>query len=375
MSRTTLIPDALFDGERWLSPASITIEAGRVVALEPAPGGTGTRLAGSLVPGFIDVQVNGGGGLLFNNAPTAASIARIGAAHARFGTTAFLPTLITDSLETMTRAADAVSAALRAGSPGVLGIHFEGPHLSVPKKGVHPSRWIRPLGEAEMALFERRDLGIRVVTLAPDAVTVGDIRRLVTCGVRVCLGHSDADFETTMKALEAGATGFTHLFNAMSPLTSREPGMVGAALLDEKSWCGVILDGCHVHDASVRLALSAKRPGKIMWVTDAMAPVGTDENAFELFGEKVTRSGNQLRDARGALAGSVLDMTTAVRNGVRRLRLPLEQSLRMASRVPADFLQLGPDYGRIAVSGRADLVLLDSDLNIKASWVGGQPIS
>src|SRR5262249_4623369 len=159
-------------------------------------------------------------------------------------------------------------------------------------KGVHPARQIRPISEREWALFARNDLGIRVVTLAPETVPVRDIERLVNLGIRVCLGHSNADFETVQRALRAGATGFTHLVNAMSPFSSRQPGMVGAALLDDNSWCGLILDGCHVHFASAKVALKAKRAGKVLWVTDAMPPVGTDATEFELFGGKVTRTGN-----------------------------------------------------------------------------------
>jgi N-acetylglucosamine-6-phosphate deacetylase len=370
----TLLADEVFDGEELHLSMPVTIVDGRVVALDTVPGVEPQRLSGLLAPGFIDIQVNGGGGALFNDAPTVSTIARIGAAHARFGTTAFLPTLMTDSAEIMSRAADAVSEALRLGIPGVLGIHFEGPYLSVAKRGVHRAHAIRRISAAEWELFERTDLGTRVVTLAPESVPEPDIERLVELGFLVCLGHSNADFETAQRALQAGATGFTHLFNAMSPLSSREPGMVGAALVDEDSWCGLILDGCHVHHAAAKVALKAKRAGKVMWVTDAMPPVGTEDTEFELFGARVVRSGNQLRDPNGTLAGSVLDMTTAVRTGVRRLQLPVVESLRMASRYPAEFLRLGNEYARIAVNARADLVLLDDDLNLKATWISGQRV-
>jgi N-acetylglucosamine-6-phosphate deacetylase len=368
-----LVVENLFDGDRWLGPTAVTVAEGRVAALEPAAGRAARP--GSLVPGFIDAQVNGGGGALFNDQPTAATLGRIGAAHARFGTTAFLPTLISDSYDTMARAADAVAQALRSRQPGVLGVHFEGPHLSLEKRGVHAPAALRPLADAELALFARADLGVRVVTLAPETVAPEDIRRLVALGVRVCLGHSGADFATVRRALEAGASGFTHLYNAMSPLTAREPGMVGAALLDRDSWCGVILDGCHVHDASALVALKAKGPGKVVWVTDAMPPVGTDADAFTLHGQPITRRGLELRDARGALAGSVLDMATAVRSGVTRLALPLEESLRMASRYPAEWLRLGPDYGRIAVGARADLVLIDGDVHARATYIAGELVT
>ena len=372
MSKTTLLADALFDGEVIRRSVPVTIDAGRIIALDSVGGVEPTRLPGLLAPGFIDIQVNGGGGVLFNDAPTVSTIARIGAAHARFGTTGFLPTLISDSAEVMARAADAVSAALGDGTPGVLGIHFEGPHLSLAKRGVHPARAIRPIGEREWALFARTDLGVRVVTVAPETVPASDITRLGELGVLVCLGHSNADVDTVQRALQAGATGFTHLYNAMSPLTSREPGMVGAALVDERSWCGLILDGVHVHPATARLALAAKPAGKIVWVTDAMPPVGTDATEFELFGAPIVRSGNSLRDRAGTLAGSVLDMATAVRNGVHLLGLSLAESLNMASRYPAELLRLGSERGRIAPGARADLVLLDDGLQIGATWIAGQ---
>jgi N-acetylglucosamine-6-phosphate deacetylase len=372
MSILTLIPDQLFDGERWYAARPVTIENEHVVAFDTVAGVAPTRVPGRLVPGFIDVQVNGGGGVLFNDAPTIATITRIGAAHARFGTTGFLPTLITDSVAAMTKAADVVSAALRARTPGLLGIHFEGPHLAVAKKGVHRAHLIRPVGDAEWALFSRRDLGARVVTVAPEMVPPDDIARLVGLGVRVCLGHSDADYETVESALRAGATGFTHLFNAMSPLTARDPGMVGAALMDEASWCGLILDGCHVHRETAKLALKAKPAGKVMWVTDAMPLVGTDATEFELLGARIRREGARLVDEAGRLAGSVLDMASAVRNGVEQLGLALETSLRMAARHPADFLGLGPHFGRIVPNGYADLVLLGSQLDVTTTWIRGQ---
>ena len=373
MTRITYIADTLFDGQTLHRQCPLTVEDGRVVALGTG-GAREIRLSGMLAPGFIDIQVNGGGGVLFNAEPSVESIARIGAAHARFGTTGFLPTLITDDAAIMGRAADAVAAALAALVLGVLGVHFEGPHLSVAKKGVHDPRFIRPLDDAEWAVLLRQDLGIRVVTLAPETVAPADIQRLVQAGVRVCLGHSNADYETVMAALDAGATGFTHLFNAMSPLESRAPGMVGAALLDERSWCGLIVDGFHMHAASARLALRAKARGKLLLVTDAMSPVGTDATEFELFGVPVMRTGERLHTANGTLAGSTLDMAGAVRNSVRELGVELEEALRMASRYPADFLGRSANLGRLTEGASADMVLLDDSQQVRATWIGGDTV-
>ena len=371
----TLIAKQLFDGEAFHRDVPVTIEDGLIASLDTASGAKEIRYPGTLVPGFIDVQVNGGGGALFNSSPTVACIETIGKAHARFGTTGFLPTLITDNVQVMAKAADAVASAVAQKSAGVLGVHFEGPHLSVPKKGVHPQGFIRGITEAELAIFCRQDLGIRVVTLAPENVSPEVIRLLVASGVKVCLGHSNADYDTVVAALAAGATGFTHLYNAMSPLGSREPGVVGAAIESETAWCGLIVDGHHVHPAAARVALRAKPRGKVMLVTDAMPPVGMDdETSFELFGTQVLRVGDRLNAVTGELAGCVLDMATAVENSVKMLGLPLGEALRMASLYPAEFLGIAESVGRLAVGQRADLVLLDNQHKVLANYIAGNAV-
>ncbi|MFB2648238.1 N-acetylglucosamine-6-phosphate deacetylase [Shewanella mangrovisoli] len=371
----TLIAEQLFDGEAFHRDVPVTIEDGLIASLDTASGAKEIRYPGTLVPGFIDVQVNGGGGALFNSSPTVACIETIGKAHARFGTTGFLPTLITDDVQVMAKAADAVASAVAQKSAGVLGVHFEGPHLSVPKKGVHPQGFIREITEAELAIFCRQDLGIRVVTLAPENVSPEVIRLLVESGVKVCLGHSNADYDTVVAALAAGATGFTHLYNAMSPLGSREPGVVGAAIESETAWCGLIVDGHHVHPAAARVALRAKPRGKVMLVTDAMPPVGMDdETSFELFGTQVLRVGDRLNAVTGELAGCVLDMATAVENSVKMLGLPLGEALRMASLYPAEFLGIAESVGRLAVGQRADLVLLDKQHKVLANYIAGNAV-
>ncbi|AAN56496.1 N-acetylglucosamine-6-phosphate deacetylase [Shewanella oneidensis MR-1] len=371
----TLIAEQLFDGESFHQDVPVTIEDGLIASFDTALGAKEVRYTGTLVPGFIDVQVNGGGGALFNTSPTVACIETIGKAHARFGTTGFLPTLITDNVQVMAKAADAVALAVAQKSAGVLGVHFEGPHLSVPKKGVHPQGFIREITEAELAIFCRQDLGIRVVTLAPENVSPEVIRLLVESGVKVCLGHSNADYDTVVAALKAGATGFTHLYNAMSPLGSREPGVVGAAIESETAWCGLIVDGHHVHPAAARIALRAKPRGKMMLVTDAMPPVGMDdETSFELFGTQVLRVGDRLNAVTGELAGCVLDMASAVHNTVNMLGLPLGEALRMAALYPAEFLGIADSVGRLAVGQRADLVLLDNQYQVLANYIAGNAV-
>lgn len=324
-----------------------------------------------LLPGFIDSQCNGGGGVLFNAAPTLESLRVIAAAHRRFGTTGFLPTLISDTPEVMRAAVDAVAAAIAEGVPGVLGIHLEGPFLSRARHGIHDAGQFRLPDDHDFALLARSDLGVRMATLAPECVSPGFIERLVSAGVIVSAGHTSADHATTRAALDAGLRGFTHLFNAMTPLTSREPGVVGAALDDANSWCGVIVDGQHVHPATLRVALAAKAKGKLMLVTDAMPPVGAERPDFVLDGQRIVCIDGACRSDAGVLAGSALGMVDAVRNTVNLLGLPLAEAVRMASAYPAAFLGLTATRGHIATGLRADFVEMDPDYRIHATWIDG----
>ncbi|MCD9033207.1 N-acetylglucosamine-6-phosphate deacetylase [Luteimonas sp. Y-2-2-4F] len=327
---------------------------------------------GSLLPGFIDLQVNGGGGVLFNNAPEAEAAARIACAHRRFGTTALLPTLISDDAGVMRRAVAAVREAIAAGAPGVLGIHLEGPYLAPARKGTHDATKFRVPDTAEIALVTSLDNGPTLITLAPERVPAETIRAFVARGAIVFAGHTAGSYEEIRAGLDAGVRGFTHLYNAMSPLQGREPGAVGAALEDRDSWCGLIADGVHVHPASLRVALAAKPRGKLFLVTDAMPPVGADDPRYVLYGETITAVDGVVRNAAGSLAGSALDMATAVRNAVRTLGLPLAEAARMASLYPAQCLRIDDRYGRIAAGCRADLVLLDDALDVAATWIGGE---
>ena len=326
-----------------------------------------------LAPGFIDCQVNGGGGALFNDAPSIETVARIGSAHARFGTTGFLPTLISDEAAVMRAAIAAVEQAIAANVPGVLGIHLEGPFLAPERRGIHNAeKFVVPTPD-DLALAASLKGARTLVTLAPERAGVAAIRELAARGVVVALGHTAADYETARAALAAGARGFTHLFNAMTPLQSREPGVVGAALEDAASWCGLIVDGFHLHPAAVRIALAAKPRGKLFLVTDAMPPVGSSATTFELNGETITCRDGRCVNARGTLAGSALDMAGAVRNTVAQAGLEVAEALRMASTYPADFLGLA-DHGRIAAGCVADLVVLDDRLHVRETWIGGKRV-
>ena len=325
-----------------------------------------------LLPGFIDSQVNGGGGVLFNDAPSVESIRVIGRAHRRFGTTGFLPTLISADLDVVARAIAAVCSAIEAGVPGVLGIHIEGPFLNVARKGVHDPAKLRELGPSALGLLTSLRGGRTLVTLAPEMTTPQMIEKLVAAGVVVSAGHTNATYAQICTALRHGLSGFTHLFNAMSQLTAREPGAVGAALDDPTSWCGIIVDGEHTDPVALRIALRCKTHDRFMLVTDAMPSVGTDNDSFELQGRRISVRGTACLDEDGRLAGTNIDMASCVRNAISMLGLSLPEAVRMASRGPAEFLGLAHDTGRIAPGLRADLALADDALNVLETWIAGR---
>lgn len=366
-------------GDEFRDDLALVIEEGRISAVLPdaAPslGQADEQVdlgGGWLLPGFIDVQVNGGGGALFNNTPDVPTLRTIAAAHRRFGTTALLPTLISDDLQVMRAAITATHDAIAQGVPGVIGIHLEGPYIAPARKGTHDVSKFRVPDADEVALAASLDNGVTLLTLAPERVPLETIRALVERGVIVAAGHTAATYEEARAGLDAGIRGFTHLYNAMSPLQGREPGAVGAALEDRDSWVGIIVDGVHVHPGSLRVALAAKPRGRLLLVTDAMPPVGADDPSYELYGEIITAVDGVVRNAAGSLAGSALDMATAVRNTVQLLGQPLAEAARMASTYPARFLNVDDRMGHIAEGFQADLVLLDDALQVRGTWIAGQ---
>jgi N-acetylglucosamine-6-phosphate deacetylase len=377
-SLLALVRGRVLTDEGLREDVAVLVREGHVLALaaedDPRMAQAERRdLAGALLlPGFIDVQVNGGGGLLFNDAPTVETLRVIAQAHRRFGTTGLLPTLITDTAATMRAALDAVDAAIAQCVPGILGIHIEGPFLAPARKGIHDASLFRTPDADDLLALTAQRRGVVMLTLAPERVDLAVIARLAHAGVRVVAGHTAADYATTRAALDAGVCGFTHLYNAMSPLTSREPGVVGAALDDPASWCGLIVDGHHVHPASLRIAINAKPPGKCVLVTDAMPPVGGARPDYVLNGQTIVARDGICMNEAGVLAGSALDMASAVRNTVNLLGLPLAEASRMASTYPAEWLGLEQTHGRIAPGQRADFVVLDDTLHVRETWIGGE---
>ena len=330
-------------------------------------------LAGALlVPGFVDSQVNGGGGVLFNDDPSVATIRTIGSAHRQFGTTSFLPTLISDDLSVLLRAIGAVRDAMASGVPGVAGVHLEGPFLSEAKKGTHDHTKFRDLDREAVAMLSSLGVGRTLVTLAPEETTPQTIAKLAHAGVVVSAGHTNATYEEMKAAFDHGLTGITHLFNAMSPMTHREPGTVGAALDDERIWCGIIVDGRHVSPVVLKIALRSKRHDRFMLVTDAMPSVGAAHPEFMLQGKKITVKDGICVDENGILSGSAIDMASAVRNSVSMLGVPLDEAVRMGSTYPAEFLGLGDEIGRIAPGYRANLVAMTERIQVRQTWIDGR---
>jgi len=367
--------DCVFDGTAVRLDAAVVVEGTRIAAVLPRtelPTAISTRTlpAGAwLVPGFIDVQVNGGGDVLFNDVPTPQGIRAIAAAHRKFGTTALLPTLISDT-PGKTEAALAAVEEIVDVEPSVIGIHLEGPFLSPEKPGVHALRHLRLPTAKDAAMLAARRRGVTVVTLAPEQAPEGFIRQLASAGVRVCLGHSMATYAQTRAAIAEGLTGVTHLFNAMRALAAREGGPIAAALESADAWFGMIVDGVHVDPTVLRLALRGlARP---MLVTDAMPPVGGRRSSFALYGEEIAVQGGRCARQDGTLAGAVLDMASAVRNCVALLGVPLETALRFASAHPASFLGLGHVLGRLAPGYRADMVAIEpSSVQVLETWTAG----
>jgi N-acetylglucosamine-6-phosphate deacetylase len=377
-ARHAVAASTVFDGHGCRQDYAVVIENTKILGLVPRQ-----ELAASvplrqlpdgawLAPGFIDGQVNGGGDVLFNDAPTVETIAGIVRAHRRFGTTSLLPTLITDTQEKMHAALEAAGEA--AAIPGFAGIHFEGPFISPERPGVHNPDSIRTPAPADLEMLTAAREGVTLITLAPERVPPGFIAKLAAADVRVSLGHSVAAYEETKAALAEGLTGFTHLFNAMRQLSGRDPGPVAAALETPGVWFGMIADGHHAHPAMLRLALRGE--ASPMLVTDAMPPVGGHKSSFHLYGEEISARGGRCTKDDGTLAGATLDMAAAVRNCCELLRAPLPQALTFASREPARFLGLDSHLGRLAPGYRADMVALDPDtIAIRDSWVAGEALA
>lgn len=373
---TALLGARLFDGERFLDDHAVLVDGNTIANVVPkhqVPDDMARQVlnGGLLAPGFIDLQVNGGGGVLFNNDPSVDALKRITAGHRKVGTTRLLPTTISDTPERLQACMAAVKDA-RVDNPGILGMHIEGPFFNVEQRGVHHSDYLRAMNPSDLERISAlaQDMPV-LLTLAPEMMQPGQIAQLVRAGVEVSAGHTHARYEEVERAIQEGLNGVTHLYNAMRPLQGREPGVVGAALTHHEMHAGIIVDNFHVHPASVLLAYRAKPLGKLYLVSDSMATVGSTSTSFTLYDETLTAVDGRLVTAEGRLAGSAIGLIDAVRCCVRDVGIPLEHALAMASRFPAEYLHLDEQLGWLKPGHQADLVHLDDDLNVLETWVAG----
>lgn len=378
--KQALVGARIFTGEIFLDNHAVIIADEKIAALVPV-----AELdesipqilldGGVIAPGFIDLQVNGGGGAFFTNDTSVSAIQTMLDGHRPTGTTSLLPTLISDTLAVHQAGVKAVADAVAAGIKGVLGVHVEGPFFDMARRGAHNERYIRKMEQVDIdwlvaSVKAQHEFKV-MLTLAPEHADVGQIKQLTSAGVVVCAGHTDGHYDDVVAALNEGLSGFTHLYNAMRPTTGREPGVVGAALEDKNSWCGIIIDTYHVHAASARIAYAAKPKGKMYLVTDAMSTVGSPEKSFQIYGETIYEKDGCLVNAEGKLAGSAIGMIDAVRLNTEWVGVALAESLRMASLYPAQFMQVDDYLGRVQAGFRADLVHFTDDYRVTHTWIAG----
>ena len=382
MTVTALLGASIFDGQQSKQNHALLIEDGRINTIceagqVPENCQRITLNGGTLMPGLVDLQVNGGGGVMLNDKPTVEGIQTICDAHERCGTTSLLPTLITASRDITTQAINAAIDAYRQHVPGYIGLHLEGPHLSVAKKGAHSAALIRSMDndDLEQYLGTAEQIPLLKLTVAPESVSTGQIRTLTDAGIIVSLGHSNATYEQCMAAFDAGAVCATHLFNAMSPLTHREPGLVGAALAHHNVCCGLIADGHHVHIAAIKHALTAKHAAyPIFLVSDAMSPIGTTLDSFSLDNRTVFRKDGKLVLADGTLAGADITLLDAVKF-MAHCGVSNEQAITMATTYPASlYARKGRNElsaGTLTPGQLADVVYTDDAMNLLQVWRQG----
>jgi N-acetylglucosamine-6-phosphate deacetylase len=328
---------------------------------------------GILAPGFIDLQVNGGGGTLFNNSPNQESLKNIIRAHQFFGTTSIMPTVISDSLEVLEQCIKTVTEETKNNS-SLLGIHIEGPFFNVKYRGVHQKQYISAINSDYFNLFASIKSFPVMLTLAPECISSKQLKHLTSLGIKTLAGHSDASYDELDEAIKNGLDGFTHLFNAMGQISAREPGVVGAALHFENTFASIIVDLHHVHPSLIQLAYESKPKGKLFFISDSMATINHGEPSFELYDEVVSESNGRIVNSEGKLAGSSITQIDAVKNAYQKCNIPLNQAIAMASRYPAEYLGIANYLGSLKPGYKADLVHFDSKFNVHNVWVSGKQI-
>ena len=328
---------------------------------------------GILSPGFIDLQVNGGGGKLFNNSPDKESLNTIIEAHQHFGTTSIMPTVISDSLNVLKRCTTTISEEIE-NNKSLLGVHIEGPFFNVKYRGVHQKQYINTINSDYLNLFENlKDFPV-MLTLAPECISTKQLKHLKSLGFKILAGHTDASYDQLEEAIKYGLDGFTHLFNAMGQISAREPGVVGSALTFDNAAVSIIVDLHHVHPSLIQMAYKQKPQGKLFFVSDSMATIHHGEPSFELYDEIVSESKGRIINSEGKLAGSSITQIDAIKNAYQSCNIPLNEALAMASRYPAEYLGVANYLGSLKSGYRADLTHFDLDFQVQNVWVAGKQL-
>lgn len=368
----------LYTGEAILTGHALLIDGDKIAAIVeqeaiPADLPRHDLHGANLSAGFIDVQLNGCGGVMFNDDITVETLATMQAANLKSGTTSFLPTLITSPDEDMKRAVMVTRDYMAAHPNEVLGVHLEGPYTNVKRKGIHPAEQIRQPADEMIDFFCAHHEAIGKITLAPERNDPAHIRRLVDAGILVSAGHTAASYDQAMQGFDCGIRFATHLYNAMTPtINGREPGVVGAIYDRPDVYAGIIVDGHHVHWANVRLAHKILGE-RLVLVTDATAPAGAPEgfDQFDFCGATVYYRDGQCVDENGTLGGSALTMIEGIENLVKQVGLPLDEALRMATLYPARAIGWDSRLGSIQVGKVANLTVFDQDFTVRGTVVNG----
>ena len=328
---------------------------------------------GILSPGFIDLQVNGGGGKLFNNSPDNESLNTIISAHQYFGTTSIMPTVISDSLNILQKCTDTISNEIK-NNHSLLGIHIEGPFFNVKYRGVHQKQYINTINASYLSLFEKLDKFPVMLTLAPECISIKQLKHLKSLGFKILAGHTDASYDQLEEAIKYGLDGFTHLFNAMGQISAREPGVVGSALDFDKTSASIIVDLHHVHPSLINLSFKLKPKGRLFFVSDSMATINHGEPSFELYDEVVSESKGRIINSEGKLAGSSITQIDAIKNAYQKCNIPLDSAISMATLYPAEYLGVADHIGQLKKGCRANLTHFDSDFHVHNVWLAGKQI-
>jgi len=376
--KRALLGSQIFCGERFYDHHALLIDGNSIIEIVdenniPKAFNKIELNQGILAPGFIDLQVNGGGGILFNNRPTKESLNTIINAHQFFGTTSIMPTVISDSIKVLTKCTRAVAQEIKKNS-GLLGIHIEGPFFSLKYRGVHQKKYISKLSSEYLELFSNLKEFPVILTLAPECISIKDLNHLASLGLKIMAGHTDASYDELEQAAKKNLNGFTHLFNAMSQMSAREPGAVGAALDFDNLYASIIVDLHHVHHSLIKLAYQKKPIGKLFFISDSMATINHGEPTFELYDEVVSEQNGRITNAEGKLAGSSITQIDAVKNAYQKCNIPLDHALAMASRYPAEFIGVDRYLGSLKPNYRADLVHFDSNFKVNNVWTSGVKI-